>query len=689
VIALDVVYTVDKTTALAGEVRNIGQALSNETPAVDDIEVVEVVVPVAKIGLAKKAEPIIPDFDAQTFIINYVLEFVNVGNLPLSNIKATDNLDITFGSSIYKVEAISSDTFSVNQGYNGSSDISLFTQPAQANALVPGQKATVTLTVTIPFSAITTESFFSNIAEVQAQSPLGDPVGDTSSGKKDSDVDPDGDGDPTNNSEPTEIRLIPMDDPTPINIRIDKQVPQKVYIIGEVVPYTVSVASDSEFESITTDIIDSLPFGTTYVPDTATIALAGNALDIPVVYENDKLTWPNVTIPPTQSVEIGYSLRIGPNVTDNLDNIVEAIGEGTSGRVTAKVQANASITISRDLFDLSENIITGRIYLDVNNNNVYDPTIDLGIENARLILGNGTQARTDIEGNYSFRDVPQGEAIVQLDAASVFFKPRQTNESSNNGYTHRIRVAGLTVSDFPLIPVDGAGATARDTTVVLGPVTLDKHHEQMADGSVKVVLNLFSREALDRPIVITDAIPQSEPFTMVRNIYAGYQETVEYFVPAGTPLTDPTIEFQEAGNVMQNLIVPTEPVEPVVVQQVVEAVQPVPQPVASPVNVTPVVTPTATQLDVSSLNIQAATTVEFGVLTVNKYLVTNNGQSEVVLELVSVGELPYPVRVTDVVSNGQAQVFDRDIVDGFYEVIRFPVAQGTNISDPVLSWALE
>ena len=162
---------------------------------------------------------------------------------------------------------------------------------------------------------------------------------------------------------------------------------------------------------------------------------------------------------------------------------------------------------------------------------------------ARVVLSNGWQTTTDVEGNYAFRDVACGVGSVQLDERTAPLKPCPHSEAIGEGYLHQTRLFGLTVSDFPLCPLDGYTGAVRETTVILGPVTLKKRHINLPEG-VRVVLELETSEPFPHPIVVTDPVPNGEPkvfnFSSV-NVDEPWSTT--YDLPAGSPMTDPLCEW--------------------------------------------------------------------------------------------------------------------------------------------------
>ncbi|MEZ4633074.1 MAG: Ig-like domain-containing protein [Deinococcales bacterium] len=493
------------------------------------------------LGLAKEANEPVADYDNEGYLISYIFTLKNYGDVVMSNIQVTDNLDNVFGTGRYSVSSIESVSLSVNLSFNGSSDVNLLTG---ADSLAVGTSATVTLTVFVPFSSIDSTSSFSNIAAITANSPTGQPVSDQSSGGNNNNPDPDNDGNPTNNDNATTITLTPPAEPqTEIRIRIDKQVADKVYTIGEEVPYTLIVTNDNEFEAITVDITDTPPTGTSYVPGTATITIAGETTPREPVLENGQMKWLDLSFKPGEQIIITYTLRIGPDAADSLNNVVEAVGEGTSGRSTAKVTANADIAIDRDIFNIQTSILTGKVFLDVDGDDEFNPEQDMPLPGARVVLGTGLQVQTDGQGNYAFRDVPVGDNIVQLDALTAPFMPRPHPEASGDGYLHRIRVQGLTVSNFPLTAPSGYSLVGRETTLTYGSLTLHKRHVELPEG-IRVVIELSSTDALPYPVSISDPVPNQTTKVFERDITANYQETITYDVPVGTEFTDPEITWK-------------------------------------------------------------------------------------------------------------------------------------------------
>lgn len=157
------------------------------------------------IGVAK-AVTSLTDAGGGQFDVSLQFVVQNLGNVDLSNVQVTDDLDATFPAPVtYTIQAgpTAGGTLTNNGGFDGSADQNLLT--AGSSALAVG--ATATIDLTVRFSPNGASGPFQNTAVASGDSPLGDPTTDTSDAG--TDPDPDGDGNPSEIGE---------DDPTPIAI---------------------------------------------------------------------------------------------------------------------------------------------------------------------------------------------------------------------------------------------------------------------------------------------------------------------------------------------------------------------------------------------------------------------------------------------------------------------------------------
>ncbi len=494
------------------------------------------------IGVAKDVQELTLNEGTGVYTIKYSITIRNYGNTTLNNIQVSDDLDQTFGRNSYTFVRIDSDDFTINSAYDGSDSINLL---LGTDSLGVDESGTVLVTLTVDGKQLANETTFNNSAVASAKDPTGNETHDTSVHGLDPDVgggDPsnDNDGDPTNNTRPTPVTLEPKE-PGEIALRIEKNVPQRIYAIGEIVPYTVIITSDNQVEDLIVDITDTLPQSTSYVEGTATISVSNAPQDVEFIAKEGQLTWLDVRLPAGEKITITYELLIGLNAPKLLNNLVEAKGTNTTGSAEVSVEANAEIKVSEEIFDLSTNVLIGRVYLDVDGDGSYDFDEDIPLPGARVVLSNGWQTVTDVRGSYMFRSVPVGTASVRLDALTAPYLPRENYQGIGDGYLHQVSIYGLSVSDFPLIAPKGAIDAQRRTTVIFGPITLEKKLIPLPEG-VRVVLHINSSEPVPYKIRLLDPVLGLETKVFELEEVDG-EQTFTYDVPMEIPMTDPTFEW--------------------------------------------------------------------------------------------------------------------------------------------------
>jgi len=171
-----------------------------------DGEVEDLLAPIGteqpKIGVAKRIISIDRDpSDPHQFTVTFGIKLENMGNVPLSNVNATDNLDATFAAPVtYTVTSVTSSDFTVNNLYNGSGITDLL---ATGNTLAVGATGEIQLVVHVVSDGKVGP--YTNTATGRGTSPAGVPVTDVSTDG--GDPDPDHNGDPTNNGTPTTFLL--------------------------------------------------------------------------------------------------------------------------------------------------------------------------------------------------------------------------------------------------------------------------------------------------------------------------------------------------------------------------------------------------------------------------------------------------------------------------------------------------
>jgi uncharacterized repeat protein (TIGR01451 family) len=153
-----------------------------------------------QLGVAKVVTGNVDNMNG-TYTVSYDIKIKNIGDVPLMDIHAVDNLNETFvNATSFSVTAISSVEFTENFAYDGDTDIELLIGTTN---LAVGDSGTISISVLVDPGSYSKP--FNNKAAAYGTSPSGVFVLDNSTDG--TDVDPDGDGNPSNNSDPTPVEF--------------------------------------------------------------------------------------------------------------------------------------------------------------------------------------------------------------------------------------------------------------------------------------------------------------------------------------------------------------------------------------------------------------------------------------------------------------------------------------------------
>ena len=347
-----------------------------------------------------------------------------------------------------------------------------------------------------------------------------------------------------------------------LSLNIEKTVQEEAVRIGDTLRYTVTVSNPNDVP-LNLTLIDTPPERTAYVANSATVKSGANERKLEPERRGGELVWdltnePDFRIEPRGSadgrdqVSVSYTLTVQPGAQSPLQNTAYALGRfgdgsgAVSGVVVASDEVQVEVEIEDRLLGQPDALLSGRVYLDVNENYAYERGLDLPLPGARLLLPNGWQTLSDAEGRYTFRDLAPGAWSVTLDAASAPFAPLPHPEGLREGYQHRLVLQGLSVSDFPLVAPAGTIRAVRQTTLRFGPLSVEKRLIALPrpDGGegVRVVLNLSSPEPLP-DLTISDPVPGEEPRRYTFETFEG-EQTLTYDLDTPTDLTDPNARWR-------------------------------------------------------------------------------------------------------------------------------------------------
>ena len=408
--------------------------------------------------------------------IVYEFEVTNTGNLPLADITITDDL------------------------------ISFVNVPVTPSALLPGETAVLTGNYVIEQPDVDI-GFVENTATANSTpvaidpgtglpdpgTPLIDPatgvpyvagsVDDISDTGSEQDPDPNGDVPDVPDPDGTDSNGVPGDDgdePTILNIpNLNANVPGLVVtkeiangdasvVVGDVVPYTITVENPSATTAGLLDLVDELPDGMTFVPGSATF---DGAAVTPVV-QGQRVTLEGLTLQPGSLSTFALMARVdGDAAVGDLTNSAFLI-DPITGEVVSNV---ASATVSRPpeaVFDCTD--VVGKVFDDRNFDGYQNPVDEIaaisddsfvggkgvvrsvplvgepGLPRVRLVTPTGTIITTDEHGRYSVpcAEIPRdmgSNFTLKLDPRSLPTGYRVTTE---NPRTMRLTSGIMTEMNF-------------------------------------------------------------------------------------------------------------------------------------------------------------------------------------------------------------------------------------------------
>lgn len=308
------------------------------------------------------------------------------------------------------------------------------------------------------------------------------------------------------------------------NLVMTKTTTRDTVILGESVPYTITLSNTGSAPVPAVDVVDTLPVGLGFIQGTATV----NGAPVIPTQQGRTITFPGVFVPAGGSVDITLFATVLPNAPfGDLTNTVVAVDP-----VTGTLLAQAAVTIERlpeAIFDCSD--VIGKVFDDRNFNGYQDPAPtqsqrrsdvsnqsifngklgvaadtrqlsqgEPGLAGIRLLTATGTQITTDEYGRYS---VPCAELAgpigtnftLKLDPLSLPTGYRVTTE---NPRTMRLTAGIATELNFGaalgrVLDVDlTAAAFSKNTPVERLDQGLTKLLRQVADTPSIVRISYFS-----------------------------------------------------------------------------------------------------------------------------------------------------------------------------------------------------
>ncbi|MGL4903643.1 MAG: hypothetical protein ACRDDH_18345, partial [Cetobacterium sp.] len=197
------------------------------------------------------------------------------------------------------------------------------------------------------------------------------------------------------------------------NILIEKISQTKIASIGDLVKYEVVIKNslNEKFEELI--YTDYLPRGMAFIENSVKIPENfiledvkinnGNKIDIKLKAKNTSRSIEDEKI--TYLVRVNSSAKDGKNI-----NRVNVIGKNTLGQTFGSNIATAEVKIDTDNF-YDKGIVLGRVFLDIDGDNLFNEDVDINIPGVKIFLENGDFAISDRHGKYSIYGV---EALTHI-----------------------------------------------------------------------------------------------------------------------------------------------------------------------------------------------------------------------------------------------------------------------------------
>lgn len=172
-----------------------------------------------------------------------------------------------------------------------------------------------------------------------------------------------------------------------------KTTPRRSAVVGDIVPYEITVRNQESIQRSDVDVVDILPSGLRYIEGTSLV----NGVAQEPENNGRTLVWEDQVIPANGSVTYNLALIVGAGVSggEKVNTGLAqngADGSGISNRGTAVVTITAS-----SVFDCSE--LIGKVFEDSDRDGYQDEN-EPGVPGVRLATVNGQLITTDEFGRY-------------------------------------------------------------------------------------------------------------------------------------------------------------------------------------------------------------------------------------------------------------------------------------------------
>ncbi|WP_300038742.1 SdrD B-like domain-containing protein [uncultured Roseobacter sp.] len=342
-----------------------------------------------------KTQTVLDNGDGVTGVgdtVSYTILVENTGNTDLENVALVDTLSTLTGRTVPLGTGPTFDTASLGS--------------VEGDLLI-GEVATYTATYLLTVADVT-DGGMSNTVTASGLTVI--PTGVPGAPSTIDDVSDDGiDTDGNTTDDPTQLSIAPSLAAT--GLTLEKTTPLGVVTRGAVVPYTITIRNENPVVGGSFNIVDVLPPGLLFLPDSATL----NGAPFTATVTGRTVTWIGVPVPPFTTVNLTLRGRVtdgaGPGELVN----TASVRNRTTGALIPPF-ATATIRIMPEaVFDCGD--VIGKVFDDRNRDGYQNPAGSTppssdtltdagrlegepGLPDIRLVGVDGTTIITDQYGRY-------------------------------------------------------------------------------------------------------------------------------------------------------------------------------------------------------------------------------------------------------------------------------------------------
>jgi len=199
---------------------------------------------------------------------------------------------------------------------------------------------------------------------------------------------------------------------------ITKEVNKDTASIGELIKYSVIIKNVTDETLNELNIFDKIPRGLKLKEKSISV----EGMTLKEIRDGEEVNFKlNGQILPGKEVKFTYIMLITNSVgIGNIINSVRVIGSSNKYYYNSNI-ASVVVKIEDNLFE-EKGIIFGRVFVDKNDNNIFDvndENKEIGVPGIKIYLENGDYAITDREGMYSIYGQRSITHVVKIDEHTI------------------------------------------------------------------------------------------------------------------------------------------------------------------------------------------------------------------------------------------------------------------------------